>query len=322
MSRQLTFGDAEYAGKRKQTKRERFLAEMDRVVPWAELVAVIEPHWPKGQRGRPPFPLETMLRIHLMQQWYALSDPAMEEALYEIVPMRQFAGLSLLGAVPDETTILAFRHRLEEHGLAKRLFEAVAAHLAGRNLYVKQGTIVDATIIHASGSTKNAGQCRDPEMHQTRKGKQWYFGMKLHVGCDLDTGLVHSLATTAANAADVAVGPECLRGDEPVVFGDAGYIGLGQRLAPGHAPTLHVAEKRGRVKAITDATLKDLTIRLERAKASLRAKVEHVFRVIKVQFGYRKVRYRGLEKNTGQLQVLVALTNLYLARRHLLAATG
>jgi IS5 family transposase len=322
MSKQLTFGDAEYAGKRKQTKRERFLAEMDRVVPWAELVAVIEPHWPKGQRGRPPFPLETMLRIHLMQQWYALSDPAMEEALYEIVPMRQFAGLSLLGAVPDESTILAFRHRLEEHGLAGRLFEAVSRHLAGRNLYVKQGTIVDATIIHASGSTKNAEKARDPEMHQTRKGKQWYFGMKVHVGCDLSSGLVHTMVTTSANAADVAVGAECLRGDEEVVFGDAGYIGLEQRLQSDHRPTLHVARKRGRVKAIADAIERELTIRLERAKASIRAKVEHVFRVIKVQFGYRQVRYRGIEKNTGQLQVLVALTNLYLARRHLLAATG
>lgn len=322
MTQQLTFGDAEYAGKRKQTKRERFLGEMDRVVPWVELVAVIEPFWPKGERGRPPFALETMLRIHLMQHWYALSDPAMEEALYEIVPMRQFAGLSLLGAVPDESTILGFRHRLEEHGLAKRLFETVSRHLAGRNLFVKQGTIVDATIIHASGSTKNAGRCRDPEMHQTRKGKQWYFGMKLHVGCDLSSGLVHTLATTSANAADVAVGPGCLRGDEEVVFGDAGYIGLGPRLAPDHQPVLHVAEKRGRVKAIADAKLKDLTIQFERAKAQIRAKVEHVFRVIKVQFGYRKVRYRGLAKNTAQLEMLVALTNLYLARRHLLAATG
>jgi len=161
---------------------------MDQVVPWAELMAVIEPFWPKGERGRPPFPLETMLRIHLMQQWYALSDPAMEEALNEIVPRQEFAGLSLLGAVPDETTILAFRHRLEQHGLAQRLFEVVAAHLVGRNLFVKQGTIVDARIDHASGSTKNAGRCRDPEMHQTRKGNQWHFGMKLHVGCDPDTG--------------------------------------------------------------------------------------------------------------------------------------
>jgi IS5 family transposase len=257
-----------------------------------------------------------------MQQWYALSDPAMEEALNEIVPRQEFAGLSLLGAVPDETTILAFRHRLEQHGLAQRLFEVVAAHLAGRNLFVKQGTIVDARIDHASGSTKNAGRCRDPEMHQTRKRNQWHFGMKLHVGCDLDTGLPHRLATTAANAADVVVAPECLRGDEEVVIGDAGYLGLGERLKPDHRPTLYVAEKRSRVKAITDATLKDLTIRLERAKARIRAKVEHVFRVIKVQFGYRKVRYRGLAKNTGQLRVLVALANLYLARRHLVAATG
>lgn len=291
-------------------------------MPWAELVAVIEPHWPKGQRGRPPFRLETMLRIHLMQQWYALSDPAMEEALYEIVPMREFAGLSLLGAVPDESTILAFRHRLEAHGLAGRLFEAVSRHLAGRNLYVKQGTIVDALILHASGSTKNAEKAWDPEMHQTRKGKQWSFGMKVHVGCDLSSGLVHTMVTTAANAADVAVGAACLRGDEEVVFGDAGYIGLEQRLAPDHRPTLHVVRKRGRVKAIADAIERELTIRLERAKASIRAKVEHVFRVIKVQFGYRKVRYRGIEKNTGQLQVLVALANLCLARRHLLAATG
>jgi IS5 family transposase len=172
-----------------------------------------------------------MLRIHLMQQWYALSDPAMEEALYEIAPMRQFAGLSLLGAVPDESTILGFRHRLEEHGLAKRLFEAVPRHLAGRNLFVKQGTIVDATIIHASGSTRNAGKWRDPEMLQTRKGKQWYFGMKRHVGCDLSSGLMHTLATTAANAADVAVGPECLRGDP--VSGAQAFAGRDGIGAPG-----------------------------------------------------------------------------------------
>lgn len=189
---QLTFSDAEYAGKRKQTRREVFLAEMDQVIPWTVLLALIEPNYPKAGRGRRPYPLATMLRIHFLQQWYALSDPAMEEALYEIAPLRQFARLSLLDAIPDETTMLNFRHLLERHGLAAKILTAVNADLSKRGLLLRQGTMVDATIIHAPSSTKNSSGTRDPEMHQTKKGNQWFFGLKAHIGVDRDSGLVHT----------------------------------------------------------------------------------------------------------------------------------
>src|SRR6187455_1457730 len=227
---QMSFSDAEYAGKRKKTRREIFLAEMEQVVPWDRLLAVIEPHYPKKGNGRPPYPLMTMLRIHLMQNWFGYSDPAMEEALYEIAPVRQFAGVSLTrGTVPDETTILNFRHLLERHALAAKIFEVVNAYLGERNLLLKRGTIVDATIIHAPSSTKNADGERDPEMHQTKKGNQWYFGMKAHIGVDADSSLVHSVIGTPANVADVTKAHELLHGGETVAFGDAGYIGVEQR---------------------------------------------------------------------------------------------
>lgn len=200
---QLTFSDAEYAGKRKRTRREVFLAEMDQVVPWSALLALIEPHYPKAGRGRRPYPLDTMPRLHLMQNWFGYSDPAMEEALYEIAPLRQFGRLSLTRAFPDETTLLDFRHLLERHGLAAQMFQVVNSHLTERGLMLREGTIVDATIIHAPPSTKNSDRARDPEMHQTRKGNQWFFGMKAHIGVDRDSGLVHTVTTTPANVADV-----------------------------------------------------------------------------------------------------------------------
>ena len=200
---QLTFGDAEYLGKRKRTRREIFLEEMEQVIPWEALLALIEPVYPKAGRGRRPYPLATMLRVHLMQNWFGLSDPGMEEALYEIVPLRQFARLPMTGALPDETTILNFRRLLETHDLAAQMFAAVNAHLHARGLTLQKGTIVDATIIHAPSSTKNREGKHDPEMHQTRKGNQWYFGMKAHIGVDADSGLVHTVTTTPANVADV-----------------------------------------------------------------------------------------------------------------------
>jgi IS5 family transposase len=209
---QLSFSDAEHAGKRKRTRREVFLEEMERVVPWSALLSLVAPHYPKAGRGRRPYAMETMLRIHLLQQWYALSDPAMEEALYEIASMRQFARLSLLEAIPDETTILNFRHLLERHGLAARMLEAVNGHLARQGLLLRQGTIMDATIIDAPSSTKNREGKRDPQMHQTKKGNQWFFGMKIHVGVDSDSGLIHTAVTTAANVADVTQAAELLHG--------------------------------------------------------------------------------------------------------------
>ena len=228
--KQLSFSDAEYGVKRKRTRREVFLAEMQRAVPWDALEALVAPHYPKAGGGRRPYPLATMLRVHCLQQWYGLSDPAMEEELYEIASMRQFVGLSLSrGTVPDETTILNFRHLLEEHGLGREIFETVKAHLQAAGLLLRQGTIVDATIIAAPSSTKNSTGKRDPEMHQAKKGNQWYFGMKAHVGVDAESGLVHSLIGTPANVADVTKAHELLHGRERVAFGDAGYIGVERR---------------------------------------------------------------------------------------------
>ncbi|WP_414490259.1 IS5 family transposase [Stenotrophomonas maltophilia] len=321
---QLTFGDAEGLGKRKQTRREIFLAEMEQVVPWKALLAQIEPHYPRsGRVGRPPYSMETMLRIHLLQQWYALSDPGMEEALHEIASMRLFARLSGLDAIPDETTILNFRRLLEKHGLAAKMLEAVNAHLARKGQSLRAGTIVDATIIHAPSSTKNADQARDPEMHQTRKGNQWYFGMKAHIGVDEFSGLVHHVKCTAANVGDVTVTHELLHGKEDCVFGDSGYTGADKRTELSDcSATFFIAAKRSKVKAIGDAREREQVERWESCKASLRAKVEHPFRVIKRQFGYTKVRYRGLAKNTAQVLTLFALSNLWMVRRQLLPAHG
>ena len=320
---QLTFGDLEYSGKRKRTRREIFLAEMEQVVPWESLLALIEPHYPKAGRGRRPYPLTTMLRIHLMQNWFGLSDPGMEEALYEIVPMRQFAQLPLTGALPDETTVLNFRRLLEAHQLAPKLLEAVNAHLTEKGLLLRRGTIVDATIIAAAPSTKNKDKARDPEMHQTRKGNQWYFGMKAHIGVDGDSGLVHTVVSTAANAADVSQVEHLLHGEEKTVPGDAGYIGAEKRVAPGKRKReWHIAEKRGQVKAMEEGPLKEATKELETLKARFRARVEHPFRVVKRQFGYQKVRFKGLLKNTAQVITLFALSNLWMARRRLLAMAG
>lgn len=223
---QMSFSDAEYAGKRKRTRREAFLSEMDKVVPWDALLALIEPHYPKAGKGRHPYPIKTMLRIHFMQQWFGYSDPAMEEALYDVAPVRKFANLSLSsGSVPDETTILNFRRLLEQHGLAEKILAAVNRHLDARGLLLRQGTVIDATIIHAPSSTKNKEGKRDPAMHQTKKGNQYYFGMKAHIGVDVESGLVHTVATTAANAADVTQTEHLLHGKEKSVWGDAGYTG-------------------------------------------------------------------------------------------------
>ena len=318
---QMSFGDAEYAGKRKQTRREVFLAEMERVVPWTELLSLIEPHYPKAGRGRHPYPIATMLRVHLMQNWFGLSDPGMEEALYEITPMRNFARLRMTGAIPDETTILNFRRLLEVHELAPRILAVVNGHLSSKGLLIKRGTIVDATIISAPSSTKNATGERDPEMHQTKKGNQWYFGMKAHIGVDLESGLVHTVQTTPANAADVTEVANLLHGEESVVHADAGYTGASKRVE-GSQITWHVAERRHEVLSIIDGPLRQAMQDLETLKARIRARVEHPFRVVKRQFGFQKVRFRGLAKNTAHVLTLFALSNLWQARRRLLLMTG
>ena len=317
---QLTFGDAEYLGKRKRTRREVFLAEMEQVIPWEALLALIEPVYPKAGRGRRPYPLTTMLRIHLMQNWFGLSDPGMEEALYEIVPLRQFARLPLAGALPDETTILNFRRLLETHDLAAQMFDAVNAHLQVRGLMLQKGTIVDATIIHAPSSTKNREGTRDPEMHQTKKGNQWYFGMKAHIGVDADSGLVHTVTTTPANVADVTQAEHLLHGKEEVMHGDAGFTGVAMRIK--RKLKYSIAEKRSTQKQRPEGLAQAAWRELERRKAQVRAKVEHPFRVIKRQFGYVKVRFKGLAKNHGQVLTLFALSNLWMARRKLLYVQG
>lgn len=320
---QMSFSEAEYAGKRKKTRRAVLLQEMDKVVPWQPLMALIEPWYPKAGKGRRPYPLRTMLRIHLMQNWFGYSDPAMEEALYDVAPLRTFAGLSLArGSVPDETTILNFRRLLETHDLASRLLEAVNTHLGAHGLLLRNGTIVDATIIHAPSSTKNADKARDPDMHQTRKGNQWYFGMKAHIGVDVESGLVHTVTTTPANVADVVEVDKLLHGKEKSVHADAGYLGADKRVTKNKRMQWHIAAKRGKLKAMAECELKEAIKELEHIKAAIRAKVEHPFRVVKRQFGYTKVRFRGLAKNTAQVMTLFALSNLWMVRRRLLANAG
>jgi IS5 family transposase len=321
---QLSFGDAEDLGGRKRTRREVFLAEMDQVVPWKALLALIEPHYPKmGRPGRQPYALATMLRIHFLQQWYALSDPAMEEALVDTPVMRRFAQLGGLDDIPDETTILNFRRLLETNGLAEKMFKQVNAHLQRKGLSLRSGTIVDATIINAPSSTKNADGERDPEMHQAKKGNQWFFGMKAHIGVDDASGLVHHVECTAANVSDVTQVHKLLHGKEDVVFGDSGYTGAAKRdeLKAVDAVFL-IAAKPSTIKAMTNQRKQKQARRLERLKASVRAQVEHPFRVIKRQFGYARVRYRGIAKNAAQVLTLFTLSNLWMSRRRLMPAAG
>ena len=318
---QMSFGDGEYASKRKRTRRETFLAEMEQVIPWTILLNLIEPVYPKAGNGRRPYPLKVMLKIHLMQNWFGLSDPAMEEALYEIASMRQFAGLSLTKPIPDETTILNFRRLLETYELGAEILSRVNGYLSRKGLMLKRGTIVDATIIAAPSSTKNAEGERDPEMHQTKKGNEWYFGMKAHIGVDVDSGLVHTVTTTPANEADVNEAEYLLHGKESVVYADAGYTGADSPVTR-NGLDWQIARRRSSVKALPEGREKRAIEKAEKRKASIRARVEHPFRVVKRQFGYMKVRFKGLAKNTGQILTLFALSNLWMARKRLLAMTG
>jgi IS5 family transposase len=302
----------------KRTRKREFLDEMNLVVPWAELVGLIEPHAPAGKTGRPPFAVETMLRIHFMQQWFGLSDPAMEEALHDVPLYCQFARLDPgMSRLPDESTILRFRHLLEEHSLSLQIMAAINATLAARGLMLKSGTVVDATLIAAPSSTKNKDGQRDPEMHQSKKGNQWHFGMKAHIGVDADSGLVHTVIGTAGNVGDVTQGHGLLHGQEKVVFADAGYQGADKR-PEATGVQWQVATRPGKRRENKDTAWGQLLEQAEQLKASIRAKVEHPFRVIKRQFGHTKVRYRGLEKNTAQLFTLFALSNLWMVRKRIL----
>lgn len=313
--KQTTFASAAWDRKGKVTRRERFLGEMDRVVPWAPIVSLIEPHYPKAGNGTQPMPLERMLRIHFMQQWFNLSDPAMEDALYDSESMRRFAGIELMDdAVPDESTILRFRHLLERHGLSEQIFALVRGLLEQKRLLLKSGTIVDATIIDAPPSTKNEARARDPEMKQGRKNlREWRFGMKAHVGTDR-RGLVHTLVTTHAGAADITQLPQLLHGAERELYGDQAYWSEPHRLAAKERGVRYRVNRRPtRVQRLTKHQR-----RLNRLRSATRARGEHAFRVVKQLWGYSKVRYRGLAKNTARLFTMFALANLYLVRRRLL----
>jgi len=306
-----------YFDKGKKTRREQFLAEMDSVVPWARLCTLIEPHYPKGSSagGRPPLPLERMLRIYCVQQWYNLSDPGAEEALYDSITMRQFAGVRTdADVIPDETSILNFRRLLEKHNLTERVLSEINAHLCERGLFVGKGTIVDATIINAPSSTKNAEKKRDPQMHQTRKGKQWYFGMKVHTGTDADSGLVHTVRATSANVADVNVLGELLHGAEESLHGDSAYHSKQlQAQAEASGIEFNVNQRGTRSHPLTRAQ-RARNRRLSR----IRATVEHPFLVVKRLWGHAKVRYRGITKNLAQMNTLFALANLYRVRYRLM----
>jgi IS5 family transposase len=323
---QVSFAQAEYDKKRKRTRREIFLEKMEQVVPWARLIEVIEPHYPKsGKRGRQPIGLERMLRMYFVQQWYGLADEAVEDAIYDSQALRIFMGIDLSReSVPDATTLMGFRHLLEAHALPQAMLVEVNAMLLERGLLMSKGTLVDATLIAAPSSTKNQERARDPEMHQTKKGNQWHFGLKAHIGVDKESGLVHTLVTTAANVSDISQTPALLHGQEDAVWADAGYVGVDKRedmqealAANGQEVQWHIAKRRKAIETMVDGWQKKLAQAHEKLKARVRAYVEHPFHVVKNIFRHRKVRYKGLAKNDAQLNVLFALSNLYMVREQL-----
>jgi IS5 family transposase len=323
--KQMSLTESGLERKTKRTRKRELLDEMNLVVPWSELVSLIAPHAPQAgtKGGRPPFAVETMLRIHFLQQWFSLSDPAMEEALYDTPMFREFAGLDIgEDHLPDESTILRLRHLLEAHNLGIQVLATVNATLSAKGLLLREGTVVDATLIAAPSSTKNSRGERDPEMHQTKKGNQWHFGMKAHAGVDADSGLVHTVTATAANAHDITQAHALPHGQETVVFADSGYRGVQKREeVQARHPDVnwHIAMMPGKRKALKkDTPMGAMLDMLERTKARIRAKVEHPFRVIKQQFGYTKVKYRGLAKNTANLMTLFALSNIWMVRKRLM----
>jgi IS5 family transposase len=319
MTHQTSFSQAEFADKKKITRREKFLGRMEEIIPWPSLLAVLEPYYPKGERGRPPVGLERMLRVYFLQQWYGLADEAIEDAIYDSQAMRGFARIDLAAdGVPDATTLLKFRRLLETNDLCKGIFKAINEDLTTRGLMMRAGTLVDATLLAAPPSTKNKEKKRDPAMHQTRKGHQWYFGMKAHIGADRDSKLVHTVVVTAANVADVTKTAELLHGQETQVHADAGYTGVEKRAeitALNRTIDWQIAGKRGRIKKMAEGPEKEALQAAEKAKASVRAFVEHPFHILKNLFRHRKVRYRGLAKNGHQLHTLFGLANLVIGAR-------
>lgn len=318
---QITFSEAEFTSKKKQTRRDRLLADLESLVPWSALEAVIEPFYPKtdGKQGRPAMGLSRMLRMYLLQQVMGFSDEGVEDAIYDSAAIQLFMGIALgRDAVPDATTLLRFRHLLETHDLTQQIFAVVNHQLANQGMYIKEGTVVDATIISAPSSTKNKHKTRDPDMHSTKKGNQYYFGMKAHIGVDAASGLVHTLSTTAANVHDVTQTHALLHGEEQKVYGDSGYLGADKRKENKDKDVEWViAMRHGKRRKLRASGTKEgqLIDKIETVKSQIRSKVEHPFYWLKVQFGHRKARYRGLEKNTAQLYSLFALANLFLSRR-------
>lgn len=317
--KQLSFASLAYENKKKLTKREKFLNEMEAVVPWSRTLKLIEPYYPKAGKGRKPKPLEMMLRIYFLQQWYGLSDPAAEESLYDIESMRRFAGLELgEDAIPDETTILNFRHLLEKHKLTSKIFEDVKSYLEEQGFLLAGGSIVDATIIHAPSSTKNKDKKRDPEMSSTKKGNTWHFGMKAHISVDAKSGLIHTVGVTTAKTHDAKVTDKLIRDDDKAIFGDKGYVSDKLKKAAREAGVYWAVLDKAKPKKKLSATQK----KRNKKHSSVRAKVEHPFRIIKCQFGYRKTRYKGLKKNAAQVFSLMALANLYQARHQIMMQAG
>ena len=314
--KQETFTDMECSFRKKKTKREEFLEIMEEIIPWDEWVGVIKPHYPKGERGRPPMGIEKMLRVYLLQVWFNLPDAATEDAIYDSYAMRTFTGINFMTeAVPDETTLCNFRHLLEKHGLNKLFFDAINHVMVQTGHMMKGGTILDATIINAPSFTKNAQKARDPEMHQTKKGNEWRFGVKCHIGVDAGSGLVHTITVTAANAHDITEAANLIREDDEVVYGDSGYIGIEKR--PEIKENEHLSNIDFRINRrphslpkVSDCAI-DWERYIENRKSSVRSKVEHAFRIIKCQFGYRKTAYRGLKKNENRLYAMFACANLY-----------
>lgn len=323
--KQISFSQMEFAGKNRTTRQELFLAEMEPVMPWSEVLGVIEPHYPKGKRGCPPVGLERMLRVYLVQPWYSLSDEGVEDAITASQALRGFVGIDLSReSAPDATTRLQFRHLLEKHELTKPVFAAINGKLSAAGLMMREGTIADATILAAPPSVKNEAPARDPEMHQTRKGNQWYFGMKAHIGVDPESGRAHTVVGTAANVADVTQTGDVRHGEEKTVSLDAGYTGVEKREELKERDIdWQVAMKRGKLKAVPeDSVLGQRLRKLESVKASIRWRVEHPFHIVKNLFHFRKVRYKGLAKNTAPLHTLFGLANLVIAKRQLLAING
>lgn len=318
---QQSFSDMEYKNRKRITKREAFLDVMEQIIPWDRWIALIEPHYPKGHRGRPPKGIEKMLRMYLLQLWFHLSDEGVEDAVYDSYAMRKFMGLNFLDEqVPDATTLLKFRHLLEKEQIGQQMLDAINQLLEENGYLMRGGTIVDATLLAAPSSTKNETGERDPEMHQTKKGNQWHFGMKFHIGVDAQSGLVHSTHATAANVHDLDPVRQLIREDDDVVYGDAGYLGIAQREDIANDPkrakiNYRINERRGRIRKQKDSPGKQWDQFIERQKSSVRSKVEHPFLIIKQQFGYGKVVYRGLVKNANRLNALAASANLLMCFR-------